>query len=149
MSRWQPGEAEIERLLSAGELQRVIGGEANGEPWLERGVQTLASAAPVDYPPSMFTLSYDAARMACTALMAQQGLRPTTKGGHYAVEQVVRAQFGSGFRSFGVLRRRRNEIEYPAGPHEDVTQDEAAQAMAVAQSIIDAVQQLLGRVGLF
>jgi phage tail tape-measure protein len=36
-------------------------------------------------------LAYDAARQACVALLAQQGLRPTTAGGHYAVEEIIRA----------------------------------------------------------
>jgi hypothetical protein len=38
-------------------------------------------------PDSAFVLAYDAARQACTAPLAQQGLRPTTSGGHYAVEE--------------------------------------------------------------
>lgn len=67
-------------------------------------------------PNSAFVLAHDASRQALTALLVEQGLRPTTKGGHYAVEQAVRAQFGPGFRQFGALRRRRNELEYPNGP---------------------------------
>ena len=37
---------------------------------------------------SAFVLAYDAARYAARALLAQQGLRPTTSGGHYVVEVV-------------------------------------------------------------
>jgi hypothetical protein len=44
-------------------------------------------------------LSYDAARQACVSLLAQQGLRPTTSGGHYAIEEVIRAQFGGSLRA--------------------------------------------------
>jgi len=40
----------------------------------------------------------NAARIACIALLAQQGMRATTNGGHYAVE----AQFGEGFRPFAL-----------------------------------------------
>lgn len=39
------------------------------------------------------------------------GLRPTSSGGHYVIEEVLRAQFGNTFRDFGALRRRRNEID--------------------------------------
>ena len=65
-------------------------------------------------PDLAFVLAYDAARKALSALLTYQGLRPTRKGGHYPVKHAVRAQFGSGFRQFGALRRRRNELEYPA-----------------------------------
>ena len=44
---------------------------------------------------SAYVLAYDAARIACIALLAQQGLRATTSGGHYAVERTVRATWPS------------------------------------------------------
>jgi hypothetical protein len=34
----------------------------------------------------------------------------------YAIEEVIRAQFGPALRAFGGLRRRRNELEYPLHP---------------------------------
>lgn len=89
-------------------------------------------------PDSAFVLAYDAARQALTALLAHQGPRPTTKGGHYAVEQVVRAQFGPGFRQFGALRRRRNELAYPQRPGDNATTDQATDAVESAQEIITA-----------
>lgn len=92
MSRWQRNAATIEQLLAGGELQAVTGSAADGGPWLSRARRTLAtarSAADSD-PDSAFTLAYDAARFACTCLLMQQGLRPTTRGGHYAVEVAVR-----------------------------------------------------------
>ena len=77
---------------------------------MEKAVVTLETArSAIDRDPhSAFVLAYDASRQALTALLAHQGVRPTTRGGHYAVEQAVRAQFGLGFRQFGALRRRRN-----------------------------------------
>jgi hypothetical protein len=72
----------------------VTGAQANGEPWIAKAKRTLTTATHIttDDPESAFVLAYDAARQACTALLAQQGLRPTTTGGHYVVEEVVRAQ---------------------------------------------------------
>ena len=78
-----------------------------------------------------------------------QGLRPTTKGGHYAVELAARAQFGQGFRQFGALRRRRNELEYPERPGDGSTAEEAADAVDKAGQIIAAANELLGQLGLF
>lgn len=65
------------------------------------------------------------------------------------VEQAARAQFGPGFRQFGALRRRRNELEYPERPGDDATTDEATEAVANAQAIVTAAEGLLGQLGLF
>src|SRR5690554_6096725 len=108
MVRWQRGVAEIEALLASRDLQKLTGEAANGERLLAKAgvtLETTRSAVDRD-PDSGFVLAYDAARQALTGLLAHQGLRPTTKGGHYAVEQDARAQFGPGFRQFGALRRQ-------------------------------------------
>lgn len=151
MARWKLGEAEVEALVAAGGLQKLTGEAANGARLLARAAVTLGtarSAAERD-PDSAFVLAYDAARQAVTALLAHQGLRPTTKGGHYAVEQVARAQFGPGFRQFGALRRRRNELEYPEQPGDDATVEEANESIEKAQAIITAAEGLVDQVGLF
>ncbi len=44
MSRWQVGEAEIERLLAGGELQALTGAAADGEQWLSKAHRTLSTA---------------------------------------------------------------------------------------------------------
>jgi len=106
MARWKRGEAEVEALIVAGDLQKLTGEAANGVRLLKKAAVTLetAKSAVERDPDSAFVLAYDASRQAVTALLAHQGLRPTTKGGHYAAEQAVRAQFGPGFRQFGALR---------------------------------------------
>ncbi|HEX9536804.1 MAG TPA: hypothetical protein VGA04_01355, partial [Streptosporangiaceae bacterium] len=113
--------------------------------------KTAATAAGLvaSDPYSAYVLAYDAARFACIALLAQQGLRATTSGGHYAVEQAVRAQFGEGFRPFGVLRRRRNELEYPHLPADTATSEEAEQAAGTAQRLIIAAGKLLPQLSFF
>lgn len=151
MARWKSGEDEIQALLSGGELQQLTGEAATGELLLAKASTTLATATSVieSDPDSAFVLAYDASRQALTARLAHQGLRSTTRGGHYAVERAVRAQFGSGFRQFGALRRRRNELEYPERPGDDSTTDEAAEAVNNAEKIITVAQALLDRLGLF
>lgn len=149
--RWQRGAAEVSALLASGELQQLTGGAANGERSLSKAAVTLTTArsAIESDPDSAFVLAYDAARQALTALLAHQGLRPTTKGGHYAVEQAIRAQFGPGFRQYGALRRRRNELEYPERPDDDATGSEANEAVASAQMILTAADDLIDQLGLF
>ena len=151
MARWKRGESDVEALIASGELQKLTGDAANGDRLLEKAAVTLETArsAIESDPDSAFVLAYDASRQALTGLLAHQGLRPTTKGGHYAVEQAVRAQFGPGFRQFGALRRRRNELEYPERPGDDATNDEASEAVENAAAIITAAQGLLDQLGLF
>jgi hypothetical protein len=151
MARWRPGEASIEQLLTAGHLEAVTGAHAGGTALLDQARKTAATALTLTTgdPYSAYVLAYDAARFACIALLAQQGLRATTSGGHYAVEQAVRAQFGDGFRPFGALRRRRNELEYPLLPANTATAEEATSATQTAQRLIGAAAQLLPQMTFF
>ncbi len=151
MTRWTRGEAEIERLITRRELQLITGAAAEGKPLLEHARATVATAASVvdSDAYSAYILAYDAARFACTALLAQQGLRPTTDGGHTAVANAVLAQFGSGFRPFATMRRRRNELGYPHDPSETATTSEAEHAVSDAGNLIAAADQLLEQLRLF
>lgn len=151
MTRWPQGEATIERMISTGHLQMITGVQANGPPWLDKAAKTLHTAQGIieDDPESAYILVYDAVRHACTGLLAQQGLRPTTAGGHYAVEEAVRAQFGSRFKPLGTLRRRRNELEYPAYPGDHVDEHETRDALADAHTMLEATSKLLPHLGFF
>lgn len=151
MAKWPRGEAEVEQLLRKRDLEHVTGAAAHGAPLLARARTTSATAAGLVGTDaySAYVLAYDAARFACIALLAQQGMRATTDGGHVAVELAVRAQFGEGFRPFADLRRRRNELEYPRLPADTATAEEALQAVDVAQRLITAAEQLLDRLSFF
>ena len=151
MARWSRGEAEVEALIKAGDMQKLAAAAASGQRLLDKAHITLETAklAVERDPDSAFVLAYDAARQALTALLAYQGLRPTTKGGHYTVEQAARAQFGAGFRQFGALRRRRNELEYPERTGDEATVDEAREAIEHAAAIVSAADGLLDQLGLF
>jgi len=151
MTRWTRGEAEVEQLIARRDLEPVTGAATDGMPLLEQARRTAATAASLVSADahSAHVLAYDAARFACIALLAQQGLRVTSSGGHYAVEQAIRAQFGDGFRPFGALRRRRNELEYPHLPADSATAEEAEQAAQTAQSLIAAAGALLPQLSFF
>jgi hypothetical protein len=75
MARWGTGEATVTRLASA-----------------RRHVESARLTA-AGNPEAVYSLGYDAARKAATALLANQGLRPTSVGGHLAVVEAMRAQF--------------------------------------------------------
>ncbi len=141
----------MQQLIRRRELEHVTGAAADGAPLLVQAQKTAATAAGLVQTDahSAYVLAYDAARFACIALLAQQGMRATTEGGHYAVERAVRAQFGEGFRSFADLRRRRNELEYPRLPADTATADEARQAADVAERLIGAAGKLLAQLSFF
>ena len=93
---WQSGTQELIAALRAGELQQVPGGQAAGDGWIaqaRRKYETARLISDAD-PETAYVTAYDAARFAVVGVLAQQGLRATQKGGHLAVEQAVRAQFG-------------------------------------------------------
>ncbi len=117
---------------------------------------SLASKGIEDDPAGALQLSYDAARKTAAALLAVQGLRSTTRGGHIAVIDAVRAQFNDrgGLEVFGrlhALRRRRNRTEYPDEESPGVNEDDARQALETARAVVDAAERLLdsGRLSAF
>ncbi|GLZ30294.1 hypothetical protein Lesp02_24840 [Lentzea sp. NBRC 105346] len=151
MSRWNRGSGTIDDLLAQRHLDRVTGAAAVGDPWLRQADRKLNTAKQIvdDDPESAFCLAYDAARFAGTALLAQQGLRPTQAGGHTAVSDAVRDQFGGSFAQLGTLRRRRNELEYPAFPGEQAEPAEAKAAIAAAEQILSDGRRLIEHPGLY
>ncbi len=96
MPRWKRGESVIERLVRAGSLDVIGKSASDGSAVLAQAGRRLriAEAALEIDPDGAYTNAYDAARLAATALLTQQGLRPTTSGGHRAVEEALLAQFG-------------------------------------------------------
>lgn len=65
------------------------------------------------------------------------------------MEQAVRAQFGDLSRTFGTLRRRRNELEYVVRAGDQTEPAEASKAIADAATIARAAEQLLPNLGRF
>lgn len=120
--KWEEGRTAVEQLLAARELERVSADPNAAKKLIDSAHRHLDSARKirVSDPEGAFAALYDAARKSCAALLEVQGLRATSRGGHVAVRDAVVAQFaslpgGDALLSFDRLRRRRNDIEYPAG----------------------------------
>ncbi len=154
MPRWKKGEETVERLLEARHLERVAAGPDVGATLLAAAQRHVASAkgcADTD-PEGAYALAYDAARKASTGLLAHQGLRPTTTGGHLSVVEATRAQFPEvpGLRSLDRLRRRRNQAEYPdAAGYDPIIKDEVLEAIEVAEEACSSATKLLDVLGVF
>lgn len=152
MSGWKTGHAQIAALIERRHLERVSGEAANGAYLLEQARQRLAgarAALSADHI-GAFELAYDATRQAVTALLVQQGLRPTTAGGHLAIADAAEAQFGASFRAFNRMRRIRNQLEYPRSATDlDLPPADTDQALVDAEQIIEAAERLLPELGIW
>jgi hypothetical protein len=105
-------------------------------------------------PTGAYQLAYDAARKACAATLAVQGLRATRAGGHIAVRAAAVAQFGAArggdsLAKFDVMRRRRQQAEYPDEKPDLITTDEAATATDWAEAIVTHVRTAITHLGVW
>lgn len=131
-------------MISQGELAQVVPSDELAERFFEEADRHLASATAIRVtdPTGSCQLAYDAARKACAALLAVQGLRATSAGGHIAVQDVVRAQFRGVFSQFPTLRRVRKQSEYPDVTTPTTTVDDASFAIDAAADMVNSAQQL-------
>ena len=148
MARWNKGSEVIERLLDARHLERVPA-DADTVTVLIASARrhvTSASTTAADDPEGAFALAYDAARKTATALLAHQGLRPTSAGGHIVIIEAINAQFPGigGLKSIDRLRRRRNQAEYPDPRNYDpVATDEVQDAIETSEACLGAAERLV------
>lgn len=148
VARWRKGEEQVIRLIEERHLQRLAPDSDTATSLLASVRRHIDSARrTVDGDPeAAYTVAYDAARKSAAALLAHQGLRPTTAGGHIAVVEVMRAQFPGvpGLASLDRLRRRRNQSEYPdPRSYDPITTAEAKDAIAVAAECLASAERLL------
>lgn len=148
--RWEQGRTVIDELLDKRHLERVPANREHAERLLEQARRHAASAVTLrDSDLQLaFTAAYDAARKALTALLAIQGLRPTSAGGHLSVYHSALAQFeppmGTKIKPFDWMRRTRNEAEYPRVDSPELDVDDVDDAVAGADAIIELSTRLVG-----
>lgn len=148
MTRWRKGEEQVIQLVESRHMQRVVADSAIAVSLISSARRHVESARlTVDGDAeAAYVLAYDAARKSAMALLAHQGLRPTTAGGHLAVIDAMRAQFPGvpGLVSLDRLRRRRNQAEYPDPvSYDPITVDEVTDAIAVAVACIASAERLI------
>lgn len=147
--RWDEGRDTVDRLLAAKDLQKVSASEEITKILLDGAAKHIKSAELiVDIDPAgSYHLSYDCARKSLAAVLQIQGLRPTTKGGHYVIEQCLKAQLKDSGRAligkFSVMRRVRNDSEYPDSTADEVLAADAKEQIHDAQQILDFAIKLV------
>ena len=148
MLRWDKGREAIDAMLARRHLEQVPSNADHAQRLLAQARTHIASASALRSSDSelAFRAAYDSARKALTALLAVQGLRPTSSGGHVVVYQAALAQFdpplGGTIKPFEWMRRTRNDVEYPRMDAPGVDPDEVDDAISAAGSIVEMVSRL-------
>jgi hypothetical protein len=147
--RWEQGRPVVDALLTRGQLTRVTPNRDLAETLLmQAGAHITSGAAVLDTDPAgAFTLVYDAARKALTAILANEGLRAGGDGAHAVLLDAVMAQLdpplGSTFRPFTWMRPLRNHTQYPTPEHPTAQVDDVDEALPAARAMVDAAAKLL------
>jgi hypothetical protein len=89
---WQPGRDRIKQLIDDEELDEVTPDVDVARRLLAdagRHLATTSAAASTGDLSGAYQLAYDAFRKSAASLLAAQGLRATSRGGHLAVQEAV------------------------------------------------------------
>jgi hypothetical protein len=153
--RWDQGRADIDRMLADRRLQRVPASRKHAERLLAQARKHLTSAQEVcgDDPEGGYALLYDASRKALRAVLGNQGLRPTSTGGHLAVYEAVRAQLdppmGTVLRPFDRIRRQRRDAEYPNVDAPELNAADVRDDVPKVQAILELAVRVLDEMSPF
>lgn len=145
---WKLGRDRIAALISNGELEVVLPDIRVAQQLLEDARRHLASSTTIQQSGDLtgaYQLAYDVFRKSAAALLAVQGLRSTSRGGHIAVQDAVLAQFDGtkAFNGFSRIRRTRNKFEYPDSATAGPSVDDVDDAIALAGAALEASTKLL------
>jgi hypothetical protein len=153
--KWDQGRDVIDRMLATSELQQVPASREHADRLILQARKHLTSADEIceDDPAGGYTLVYDAARKALTAVLENQGLRPTTRGGHLAVFEASRAQLdppmGQVLRPFDRMRRQRHQVEYPPTDAPQISADDVREDATKAADIVGLSERILDQMSPF
>jgi hypothetical protein len=153
--QWQQGRETIDGMIARRELEQVPASRSHAELLLAQAHRHLGSArAVIDTDPTgAYQLLYDAARKALNAVLENQGLRATSRGGHIAVFDAVSAQLdpplGGILRPFDRLRRRRNQAEYPSAGQPTFSAEDVARDLPKVEEMVDAARKVLDQMSPF
>ena len=153
--KWEQGRADIDALIADGHLERVPANRAHADRLLEQADRHLDSAHKTceSDPEGAYGVLSDAGRKALWANLANEGLRPTTKGEHLAVYRAVRAQMdppmGQTLRPFDRMRRQRHDAEYPAVDTPELTCDDLLEDMPKIVAIVDLAAGVLDSMSVY
>jgi HEPN domain-containing protein len=151
---WGKGRDVIEQLLGKRHLERVTADSAEANYLIDRARRHLRTAEREadDDPEIAYDALYAAARKALTAVLMQQGIRPTRMGGHEVVIEAAEAQLvpplGDVLRPFRRLRRQRGQGDYLASEGA-ISPDDVREDLPAAIAIVDAAARVIPEMTVF
>ena len=146
---WDQGRAVVDDLIARSALERVTPSREHADLLLAQAARHLATAeaSAASDPEAAYAVAYDAARKALAAVLANQGLRSTTAGGHLAGYQAVRAQLdppmGAVLRPFDQMRRQRHQVEYPRLDAPGLNPLDVLEALPKAAAIVEVAGKVV------
>lgn len=153
--RWDKGRATIDQMIKTGHLQRVPANREHADELIAeaRVLLSLVDTICQRSPRHAYATLYDAARLALTAVLENQGLRPPERGGHTALYEACRAQLippmGATIKPFDEMRRERHNAEYPSADSPLPTYADVRDDLAKASAIVDLAERLLDEMDVF
>lgn len=149
MTTWNQGRATVDALMARGRLERVPASRQAALAELVRARTHVGSARNLlaTDPEGAYTLAYDAARRSLAAVLQNQGLRATSRGGHTVLYEAVLAQLdpplGHVLRPFNRMRARRNEVEYRSSEAPAVTAEEVEADLAKVEALLELAEKTI------
>ncbi|WP_284534151.1 hypothetical protein [Nocardioides sp. T2.26MG-1] len=136
-------------MLESGELERVQASREHADRLVDQARRHLESAEKIcdSDPEGAYDTLYDAGRKALWAVLANQGLRPSHRGGHLAAYHAVRAQLdppmGRQLRPFDRMRRQRRDAEYPQIDTPEMVPSDVRADIPKISEIVDVAARVL------
>lgn len=152
---WNQGRTTLEEMLALKELERVPASRERAEVMLRQARGHLESAQAIvsTDPIGAYQLLYDSTRKALNAVLENQGLRATSRGGHIATIEAVTAQLvppmDSVLRPTNRMRQRRNKAEYPDGKTPLPDAEEVGRDLPKARAIPELAENVLDQMAPF
>jgi hypothetical protein len=151
---WPRGRDEILAMLDSDELTQVVADLDLAHHLLAAARRHVGSAETLcaSDPELAYAALYDAIRKALSAMLQAQGLRPTSGGGHVAVQRAIQAQFGPSMgallRPVNRIRTTRHAVQYPDA-ETYIDADQVRADLPAAVGLVEAAEKAVPHLSVF
>ena len=145
-TRW---ERRVDELIDDGRIERVEKEQNFLAHLIVEAHSNLSDARSLKSNGSLhgaFIMSYTSGRIAATAILYSRGVRPTARGGHWVVADLlaeIETLADHVVTSLNRLRLLRNELEYPQSISQPLTPEVVRLCFETADTLCQFAQLLL------